>query len=150
MDKKNYFCIILIFLGVLGISLLLIRYYRKDLNSNNMKVLDKSISDQILDDYSNVLNVVVIEQTEGGNIYYKTQDKDLIKKVINALEEIEIINTSNIAASDAGKIYIVELADNTKLRYYFQAGYYNKDGINYEIKNYNNLEKIKLPLQSEN
>ena len=47
--------------------------------------------------------------------------------------------------SDNGKTYILQLKDGTTKKYYFQGGYYNKDGVNYETYNYKELNKIELP-----
>ena len=47
--------------------------------------------------------------------------------------------------SDNTKTYILTLYDGTTLKYSFQANYYHEDNINYEIDNYEDLMKIKIP-----
>lgn len=92
-----------------------------------------------------VISVRVREETEGGYVYYKTEDKELIEKVINALDNIKIEEKTDISFSDNGKTYILELADGTTQEYNFQGSYYCKDKINYKISNYKELNKIEIP-----
>ena len=85
-----------------------------------------------------VISVRVREETEGGYVYYKTEDKELIEKVINALDNIKIEEKTDI----------LELADGTTQEYNFQGSYYCKDKINYKISNYKELNKIEIPKEN--
>ena len=93
-----------------------------------------------------VISIIVKEETEGGYIYYKTEDQQLIKEIVNALNKIEIKEKTDLIFSDNTKTYILRLYDGTILTYSFQSNYYHKDNINYEIDNYKDLMKIKLPI----
>lgn len=95
-----------------------------------------------------VISVIVREETEGGYVYYKTEDKELIEKVINALDNIKIEEKTDISFSDNGKTYILEFADGTTQEYNFQGSYYCKDKINYKISNYKELNKIEIPKEN--
>ena len=114
-----------------------------------LKVNYKKNNDEIFENTPNsaseVLSVEMTEETEGGYVYYKTEDKELIEKVINALDNIKIEEKTDISFSDNGKTYILELADGTTQEYNFQGSYYCKDKINYKISNYKELNKIEIP-----
>lgn len=85
------------------------------------------------------------EETEGGYSYYKTEDKELIEKIIKALNNIQIGEKVDVMFSDDGRYYIIEYYDGTTLTYYFQSNYYNKNNVNYKTYNYEELRKIKIP-----
>ena len=92
-----------------------------------------------------VVSIEMKEETEGGYIYYKTEEKQLIEEIVNALNKIEVKEKTNLMFSDNTKTYILTLYDGTTLKYSFQANYYHEDNINYEIDNYEDLMKIKIP-----
>lgn len=80
-----------------------------------------------------------------GYIYHKTEEKDLIEKIVNSLRKIEVKDKTNVEFSDNSKTYILKFYDGTELTYCFQGKYYHKDNINYEIFNYEELMKIDIP-----
>ena len=86
-----------------------------------------------------------MEETEGGYVNYKTEDKELIKEIVDVLENIKIGDKTNIVYSDMTRKYILEFANGTTLEYSFQGNYYHKDNENYKIYNYEKLNKIKIP-----
>ena len=92
-----------------------------------------------------VVSIEMKEETEGGYIYYKKEEKQLIEEIVNALNKIEVKEKTNLMSSDNTKTYILTLYDGTTLKYSFQANYYHEDNINYEIDNYEDLMKIKIP-----
>ena len=92
-----------------------------------------------------VVSIEMKEETEGGYVYYKTEEKQLIEEIVNALNKIEVKEKTNLMFSDNTKTYILTLYDGTTLKYSFQANYYHEDNINYEIDNYEDLMKIKIP-----
>lgn len=134
---KRYIYIFLIILVL--IVVILVGYLNKQ--NNDSKKIEVQNSE-------NVISVRVKEETEGGYVYYKTEDKELIEKVITALNNIKIEEKTDISFSDNGKTYILELADGTTQEYYFQGSYYCKDKINYKISNYKELNKIEIPKEN--
>lgn len=133
---KKYIYIFLIILVL--IAVILLGYLNKSKQNNDSKKIKMQNSEE-------VISVRVREETEGGYVYYKTEDKELIEKVINALDNIKIEEKTDISFSDNGKTYILELADGTTQEYNFQGSYYCKDKINYKISNYKELNKIEIP-----
>lgn len=133
---KKYIYIFLIILVLTAV--IFAGYLNKNKQNNDSKKIEVRNS-------KNVISVKVREETEGGYVYYKTEDKELIEKVINALNNIKIEEKTDISFSDNGKTYILELADGTTQEYYFQGGYYNENNTNYKISNYKELNKIEIP-----
>lgn len=136
---KRYIYVFLIILVL--IVVILAGYLNKNKQNNNSKKIEVQNSED-------VISVKVREETEGGYVYYKTEDKELIEKVINALNNIKIEEKTDISFSDNGKTYILELSDGTTQEYYFQGSYYCKDKINYKISNYKELNKIEIPKEN--
>ena len=136
---KKYIYIFLIILVL--IAVILVGYPNKSKQNNDSKKIKVQNSE-------NVISVRVKEETEGGYVYYKAEDKELIEKVINALDNIKIEEKTDISFSDNGKTYILELSDGTTQEYYFQGSYYCKDKINYKISNYKELNKIEIPKEN--
>ena len=134
---KRYIYIFLIILVL--IVVILVGYLNKQ--NNDSKKIEVQNSE-------NVISVRVKEETEGGYVYYKTEDKELIEKVITALNNIKIEEKTDISFSDNGKTYILEFADGTTQEYNFQGSYYCKDKINYKISNYKELNKIEIPKEN--
>ena len=97
-----------------------------------------------------VVSIEMKEETEGGYIYYKTEEKQLIEEIVNALNKIGVKEKTNLMFSDNTKTYILTLYDGTTLKYSFQANYYHEDNINYEIDNYEDLMKIKITEENVN
>ena len=135
---KKGICIIAIFIMCLiGIII----YY--SIRSNRGETTNMTIDNMQAD---KVVSIQMQEETEGGYVYYKTEEKQLIEKIINALSKIEIKGKTDLMFSDNTKTYRFTLNDGTTLTYSFQANYYHKDNINYEIDNYEDLMRIKLPM----
>ena len=133
---KKYIYIFLIILVL--IAVILAGYLNKNKKNNDSNKIEVRNSE-------NVISVRVKEETEGGYVYYKTEEKELIEKIINALNNIKIEEKTDISFSDNGKTYILELEDGTTQEYYFQGGYYNENNTNYKISNYKELNKIEIP-----
>ncbi|MGM9882055.1 MAG: hypothetical protein ACI31S_04360 [Bacilli bacterium] len=114
------------------------------INTKSDKVEKTSIN-IIENDVDKILSVSIKEETEGGYIYYRTEDKKLIEKVIIALQNIQIGEKVDVNFNDDGRYYIIEYKDGTALSYYFQNNYYNKNNVNYKTYNYGDLKKIKIP-----
>ena len=129
---KKYIYISLGVLVLIAIVLVIIK-----IGNNNPKIK--------IQDKKEVISVKVKEETEGGCIYYETEEPQLIEEIVNALNKIEVKEKTSIMFSDNTKTYILTLYDGTTLTYSFQANYYNKDNINYKIDNYEDLMKINLP-----
>lgn len=92
-----------------------------------------------------VVSIEMKEETEGGYIYYKTEEKQLIEEIVNALNNIQIGEKIDVMFNDSGRYYIIEYNNGTTLTYYFQSNYYNKDNVNYKTYNYEELRKINIP-----
>ena len=134
--KKNILCISILVVILICVCLIL-KYNSKKTNNKNIENIPSNVSE--------VLSIEMKEETEGGYIYYKTEERELIEKIVNALNKIEIKGKTNIAFSDNTKTYTLKISDGTMLTYCFQNNYYNKDNVNYEIYNYQELMKIKIP-----
>lgn len=130
---KKYIFILILFIVII---MVFVFYYTKN---------NKKENNIIEENFTEVTSAQVIEETEGGYKYYKTENKEQIEKIVDALENIKIGEKNDIMISDNGKTYILQLKDGTTKKYYFQGGYYNKDGVNYETYNYKELNKIELP-----
>ena len=133
-----------IYILVLVIVICITLVIHCNINVNNKKI-EKTTIDVIPNNVDKILCVKIKEETEGGYIYYKTEDKELIEKVIKALNNIQVGEKVDIMFSDNGRYYIIEYYDGTTLTYYFQSNYYNKDNVNYKTYNYEELRKIKIP-----
>ncbi|MGM9858621.1 MAG: hypothetical protein ACI311_05190, partial [Bacilli bacterium] len=116
--------------------------YSINVNNNKTEKINNSVT---INDIDNISYVMLKEETEGGYIYYKTENKELIQEIIEALNNIEIGEKVDVMFSDNGQYYIIEYYDGTTLTYYFQNNYYNKDNVNYRTYNYEELRKIKIP-----
>ena len=115
---------------------------KEDINSSNIDELYISKLDEIKE---NITSVRKITESEGGYEYYITYDKDIIEKIVNALESIEIIQKTDASLSDNATSYILNLFDGKSISYYFEGNYLKKDKQNYIIKGYQSLENIDIP-----
>ena len=97
-----------------------------------------------------IVSIKMKEETEGVYIYYKTENKELIQQIIEAIKNIQIGKKTDFVFSDNGRYYTIEYYDGTTVTYYFQSNYYNKDNVNYETYNYDKLKKINIPKESIN
>lgn len=123
----------------------IIIYY--SVKSNNKETKNITI-DNMQCKADEVVSIEMQEETEGGYIYYKTEEQQLIEEIVNALNKIEVKEKTDLMFSDNTKTYILTLYDGTTLTYSFQSSYYHKDNINYEIDNYEDLMKIRIPEMS--
>lgn len=134
--KKYFLFIFIIILIVIAIC------YSININNNKTEKINNSVT---INDIDNISSIMLKEETEGGYIYYKTEDKELIEEVVKALNNIQIGEKVDVMFSDNGRYYIIEYYDGTTLTYYFQSNYYNKDNVNYKTYNYEELRKINIP-----
>ena len=135
-DMKKYIIPLILVILIVGIAIYA-------LNKSHEK--GKVDIENIPNDISKIEYVRVKEETEGGYVYYKADDKKLIEEVINALKNIKVKDKVNIAFSDNGRTYMIVLKDGETLTYNFQGSYYNKNNQNYETSNYESLRKIDIP-----
>ena len=135
-DMKKYIIPLILVILIVGIAIYA-------LNKSHEK--GKVDIENIPNDISKIEYVRVKEETEGGYVYYKTDDKKIIEEVINALKNIKVEDKVNIAFSDNGRTYMIVLKDGETLTYNFQGSYYNKNNQNYETSNYESLRKIGIP-----
>lgn len=132
-DMKKYIIPLILVILIVGIAIYA-------LNKSHEK--GKVDIENIPNDISKIEYVRVKEETEGGYVYYKTDDKKIIEEVINALKNIKVKDKVNIAFSDNGRTV---LKNGETLTYNFQGSYYNKNNQNYETSNYESLRKIDIP-----
>lgn len=135
-DMKKYIIPLILVILIVGIAIYA-------LNKSHEK--GKVDIENIPNDISKIEYVRVKEETEGGYVYYKADDKKIIEEVINALKNIKVKDKVNIAFSDNGRTYMIVLKDGETLTYNFQGSYYNKNNQNYETSNYESLRKIDIP-----
>lgn len=135
-DMKKYIIPLILVILIVGIAIYA-------LNKSHEK--GKVDIENIPKDISKIEYVRVKEETEGGYVYYKADDKKIIEEVINALKNIKVKDKVNIAFSDNGRTYMIVLKDGETLTYNFQGSYYNKNNQNYETSNYESLRKIGIP-----
>ena len=135
-NMKKYIIPLILAILIVGIAIYAL---------NKLQEKSKEDIENIPNDISKIEYVRVKEETEGGYVYYKTNDKKLIEEVINALKNIKVKDKVNIAFSDNGKTYMIVLKDGETLTYNFQGSYYNKNNQNYETSNYESLRKIDIP-----
>ena len=135
-DMKKYIIPLILAILILGIAIYAL---------NKLQEKSKVDIENIPNDISKIEYVRVKEETEGGYVYYKTDDKKIIEEVINALKNIKVEDKVNIAFSDNGRTYMIVLKNGETLIYNFQGSYYNKNKQNYETSNYESLRKIDIP-----
>ncbi len=133
MKLKFIICILFLLIAIILVCCLINNGKNKEISSN-------------IKDLDNVISVEMIEETEGGYIYHKTEDKQLIDKIVDAISIIEIKGKTNIMFSDSTRTYKLKLNNGTEEIYCFQGNNYFKDNINYETYNYEELMKIKIPV----
>lgn len=138
-------CVLLI--SIICLIVIMIIYYLK---KNNCKKIDNITINNNQYEIEQIVSIKMKEETEGGYIYYKTENKELIQQIIKALENIQIGKKTDFVFSDDGRYYTIEYYDGTTVTYYFQSNYYNKDNVNYETYNYDKLNKINIPKESIN
>ena len=139
--KKYFLFIFIIILIVIAIC------YSINVNNNKTEKINNSVT---INDIDNISYVMLKEETEGGYIYYKTENKELIQEIIKALNNIQIGEKIDVMFNDSGRYYIIEYNNGTTLTYYFQSNYYNKDNVNYKTYNYEELRKINIPEEIRN
>ena len=115
--KKNIVLWCIISLIVIVIFICCILKYNNKKNNNIIKDLSANTD--------NVLYVEMKEETEGGYIYYKTEEKQLIEQIVNAINKIEIKEKTDLMFSDNTRTYILKLNNGTELKYCFQNNYYH-------------------------
>lgn len=144
-NKLSLIVGITVIVGILFMAIILVvnvKNNKEDINSSNIDELYISKLDEIKE---NITSVRKITESEGGYEYYITYDKDIIEKIVNALESIEIIQKTDASLSDNATSYILNLSDGKSISYYFEGDYLKKDKQNYMIKEYQSLENIDIP-----
>lgn len=137
---KNKILIVTIIFIVLVIIVVATIIVSKALSENEIPNPNIDLTNE-----NEVVSVKLIEETEGGYLYYQTFDKDLILSLIEALDNIKVLEQVDIASTDNSKYYIVEFNDKSTLEFCFQGAFYRYNNKNYKIENYNTLSNIKLP-----
>ena len=132
-------CYVLL-ISIICLIVIMIIYYLK---KNNCKKIDNITINNNQYEIEQIVSIKMKEETEGGYIYYKTENKELIQQIIKALENIQIGKKTDF-------VFTIEYYDGTTVTYYFQSNYYNKDNVNYETYNYDKLKKINIPKESIN
>lgn len=133
--------IIYVSLVIIAIGVALFLFIRKG------NYIDNKINIDLND---NVKCINVVEETEGGYRYYETSDDTLIKSIIDALNDIEVYESTDVVFSDSSKTYIIEYYSGKIIKYCFEGEYYFKDGVNYKISNKDKLDKIQIPVKVSN
>ncbi len=142
--KKVGFILVMCIISL--ISIIIIYYLIK----NNYENADNITINNNQYKIEQIVSIKMKEETEGGYIYYKTENKELIQQIIEAIKNIKIGEKADLTFSDNGRYYTIEYYDGTASTYYFQSNYYNKDNVNYETYNYDKLKEINLPKESIN
>ena len=143
MKKGRYFLLI----SIICLIAIMIIYF---LIKNNCKKIDNITINNNQYEIEQIASIKMKQETDGGYIYYKTENKELIQQIIEAIKNIQIGEKVDLVFSDNGRYYTIEYYDGTTATYYFQSNYYNKDNVNYETYNYNKLKKINIPKESIN
>lgn len=143
MQKVSF---ILVMCIISLISIIIIYYLIK----NNYENADNITINNDQYKIEQIVSIKMKEETEGGYIYYKTENKELIQQIIEAIKNIQIGEKADLTFSDNGRYYTIEYYDGTTSTYYFQSNYYNKDNVNYETYNYDKLKEINIPKESIN
>lgn len=143
MQKVSF---ILVMCIISLISIIIIYYLIK----NNYENADNITINNNQYKIEQIVSIKMKEETEGGYIYYKTENKELIQQIIEAIKNIQIGEKVDLTFSDNGRYYTIEYYDGTTSTYYFQSNYYNKDNVNYETYNYYKLKEINIPKESIN
>lgn len=143
MKKGRYVLLI----SIICLIAIMIIYF---LIKNNCKKINNITINNNQYEIEQIVSIKMKEETEGGYIYYKTENKELIQQIIEAIKNIQIGKKTDFVFSDNGRYYTIEYYDGTTVTYYFQSNYYNKDNVNYEIYNYDKLKKINIPKESIN
>ncbi len=115
---------------------------KEDINGSNIDELSISKLNEIKENITSVRKII---ESEGGYEYYITYDKDIIEKIVNALESIEIVKKTDVSLSDDATSYVLNLSDGKSISYYFEGDYLKKDKQNYVINGYESLENIDIP-----
>lgn len=144
-NKLSLIVGITVIVGILVMAIILVvnvKNNKEDINSSNIDELSISKLNEIKE---NITSVRKITESEGGYEYYITYDKDMIEKIVNALESIEIVRKTDVSLSDDATSYVLNLSDGKSISYYFEGDYLKKDKQNYVINGYQSLKNIDIP-----
>ncbi|MDO5556657.1 MAG: hypothetical protein Q4G05_00205 [Clostridia bacterium] len=136
--KKIILCssTLILIICIVGIIL----KYKKETNIfelNDNKLLTIEVN--------NIISVRMIEETEGGFLYYKTDNIHIIHNIYNALNNIRIGREADINVLDCSREYIFDINNGIQKIYSFHSNFYYNNHITYETENYNELKKIEIP-----
>lgn len=144
-NKLSLIVGITVIVGILFMAIILVvnvKNNKEDINGSNIDELSISKLNEIKE---NITSVRKITESEGGYEYYITYDKDIIEKIVNALESIEIVKKTDVSLSDDATSYVLNLSDGKSISYYFEGDYLKKDKQNYVINGYQSLKNIDIP-----
>lgn len=144
-NKLSLIVGITVIVGILVMAIILVvnvKNNKEDINGSNIDELSISKLNEIKE---NITSVRKITESEGGYEYYITYDKDMIEKIVNALESIEIVRKTDVSLSDDATSYVLNLSDGKSISYYFEGDYLKKDKQNYVINGYQSLKNIDIP-----
>lgn len=144
-NKLSLIVGITVIVGILVMAIILVvnvKNNKEDINGSNINELSISKLNEIKE---NITSVRKITESEGGYEYYITYDKDMIEKIVNALESIEIVRKTDVSLSDDATSYVLNLSDGKSISYYFEGDYLKKDKQNYVINGYQSLKNIDIP-----
>ena len=136
---KKLILLIIVFAILLVTALIIFKVNKKKsiINSQDNKMLETEIG--------NIISVKMREATEGGYLYYKAEDREMIAKIYNALKNVKIGKKADINIVDDCRDYIFDLDDGTEKVFSFQSSFYYKDYNTYETENYKELKQIEMP-----
>ncbi len=144
-NKLSLIVGITVIVGILFMAIILVvnvKNNKEDINGSNIDELSISKLNEIKENITSVRKII---ESEGGYEYYITYDKDIIEKIVNALESIEIVKKTDVSLSDDATSYVLNLSDVKSISYYFEGDYLKKDKQNYVINGYESLENIDIP-----
>lgn len=144
-NKLSLIVGITVIVGILFMAIILVvnvKNNKEDINGSNIDELSISKLNEIKENITSVRKII---ESEGGYEYYITYDKDIIEKIVNALESIEIVKKTDVSLSDDATSYVLNLSDGKSISYYFEGDYLKKDKQNYVINGYESLENIDIP-----
>ncbi len=136
---KKIILLIIVLIIVLGTVIIIFKVNRKTslINSQDNEILETEIG--------NIVSIRMREETEGGYLYYKTEDNKTIENIYEALKNINIGKQADINVVDDCRDYIFELDDGTEKVFSFQSKFYYKNHTTYETENYKQLKQIEIP-----
>lgn len=82
--KKGHYVLLI---SIICLIVIMIIYYLK---RNNYKKIDNITINNNQYEIEQIVSIKMKEETEGGYIYYKTENKELIQQIIEAIKNMQI------------------------------------------------------------